>query len=179
MKKSILVVLILCFAATGCTGSFNLTKKVYNLHRSQDDKWKDEFVFLVVAILPIYGISTLADALVFNSIEFWTGENPVALNDAQDKIRHVKNGKAEATLSYNAGRDKMTIASKTTARENPKLVLERSSDMILAKNEQGDVVFSSMMNNKGDITVYDQNLKPVKTYSSREISTAKEKYLHP
>jgi hypothetical protein len=28
-------------------------------------------------ILPVYGLCTLGDALIFNSIEFWGGENPI------------------------------------------------------------------------------------------------------
>ena len=48
MKKTIAVVLIAALFTTGCTGSFNLTRKVYNFHRSQPDKWSDELCFLVV-----------------------------------------------------------------------------------------------------------------------------------
>ena len=37
----------------------------------------DEIAFLGCIILPAYTIATLGDALIFNSIEFWGGENPI------------------------------------------------------------------------------------------------------
>ena len=169
MKKFLIILMLVCFTTTGCTGSFNLTKKVYNLHRSQTDKWQDEFVFLVVALLPIYSLSTLADAIVFNSIEFWTGENPVVLKE-DPTIKHAQT-KGEATLSYNPKSDQLTIASG----HSPKLILEKSDDMILAKNEQGQVLFSSVKDDKGQVVVYDKNLDVVKTYSAKDVDSIKEK----
>ena len=83
MKKLVVMLTLVGFISVGCTGSFLLTKKVYHWHRSMGDKWSDEFGFLVCALLPIYGLSSLADAIVFNSIEFWTGKNPVA--EARDR----------------------------------------------------------------------------------------------
>src|SRR3989344_3852926 len=100
MKRLLSILVLFVFVTTGCTGSFNLTKKVYNWHHSNPDKWLDEGGFLVCILLPIYGISTFADAIVFNSIEFWTGDNPVV--SIETKTKQVKEGNAEATISYNA-----------------------------------------------------------------------------
>ncbi len=77
MKRAVTGLLVASLLLGGCTGSFQMTRKVYNFHRSQTDKWQDELLFLAVAILPAYTLATLGDALVFNSIEFWTGKNPV------------------------------------------------------------------------------------------------------
>ena len=38
----------------------------------------NELVFIAFWIVPVYEISMLADVLVINSIEFWSGSNPVA-----------------------------------------------------------------------------------------------------
>ena len=35
-------------------------------------------MFIAFWIVPVYEISALADVLVINSIEFWSGSNPVA-----------------------------------------------------------------------------------------------------
>src|SRR4051812_41894210 len=82
MKKFVIALALLSFVSVGCTGSFMLTKKVYNWHRGMGDKWGDEFGFLLCVLVPVYGISTFADAIVFNSIEFWTGNNPVTTAQA-------------------------------------------------------------------------------------------------
>ena len=78
MKKFIPALVIASVLLTGCTGPFMLTK---NLHKWQttvsDDQWAQEVVFLGCVILPVYFFATLGDALIFNSIEFWGGENPI------------------------------------------------------------------------------------------------------
>ena len=63
--------------SVGCTGPFALTKKVHEWQTSPDEKWVDEAMFLGCVILPVYGIASFADAVVLNSVEFWTGENPI------------------------------------------------------------------------------------------------------
>lgn len=78
MKKFIPALLIASILLTGCTGPFVLTK---NLHKWQtnasDDQWAEEVLFLGCIIIPVYEVCTLADAIIFNSIEFWGGENPM------------------------------------------------------------------------------------------------------
>ena len=77
MKKFLLALLVLGALLTGCTGPFVLTKNLHKWQTSPEDKWLDEVVFLGCISLPVYGLATLGDALIFNSIEFWGGENPV------------------------------------------------------------------------------------------------------
>ncbi|HKL21269.1 MAG TPA: DUF3332 family protein [Tichowtungia sp.] len=77
MKKALICIAALSMLLTGCTGPFTLTKKVHTWQTSFDDKWVDEAAFLGCVILPVYGLATLADGLIFNSVEFWTGENPM------------------------------------------------------------------------------------------------------
>ena len=72
---------------TSCIGSFGLTNKVISWNRNIGSKFVNELVFLAFWILPVYEISALADILVLNSIEFWSGSNPVA------KGRSVIDGK--------------------------------------------------------------------------------------
>ncbi|MDR0969794.1 MAG: DUF3332 domain-containing protein [Lentimicrobiaceae bacterium] len=67
-----------CFTFTSCIGSFGLTKKVLDWNKSVGDKWVNELVFLALSILPVYEITVFADVIVLNTIEFWTGNNPIA-----------------------------------------------------------------------------------------------------
>ena len=109
MKKTIAIVLIVALFTTGCTGSFNLTHKVYNFHHSQADKWSNELCFLVVALIPVYSFATFADAIVFNSIEFWTGKNPVDMSYVPPASRIVQNGNEKYRMSYNAKTDQVYL----------------------------------------------------------------------
>ena len=77
--KSSALILVLCLAVlmSGCYGTFSLTKRLHHWNGSQDGRWVQEGVFLLLVIVPVYGICMLGDALIFNSIEFWGGNNPI------------------------------------------------------------------------------------------------------
>ncbi len=81
-KKYLSVAVILTVAAslvsTSCIGSFSLTNKLLSWNQTVGNKFVNELVFFAFWILPVYEVSGLADLLVLNSIEFWSGENPVA-----------------------------------------------------------------------------------------------------
>jgi hypothetical protein len=175
MKKTIAVVLIVAFFTTGCTGSFNLTRKVYNFHRSQADKWSDELCFLVVALLPIYGFATLADAIVFNSIEFWTGKNPVDMSYVPPSSRIVQNGNEKYRMSFNDKTGQVSLTS--LAQGNHGVIFERSDNMITAKNDKGQVLYSSVQSKDGGVSIYDGNGKLVKNYPAGQVALLKERYM--
>jgi hypothetical protein len=176
MKKVLALILVASFLTTGCTGSFNLTKKVYNFHREkQPDKWADELCFLVVWIVPVYGIATFADAIIFNSIEFWTGENPVVLNTTDSQIKSARNGKDEVLLSYNPATDEISIVSSQNKKQP--LTLERFNDgSVSIKNAKGEVLYISKKNSNGDISIYDRNDQLVKNFTAEDVRMVKESY---
>lgn len=66
------------FLTTSCIGSFALTNKLLAWNQQVGSKFVNELVFFAFWILPVYEVSSLADVLVLNSIEFWSGNNPVA-----------------------------------------------------------------------------------------------------
>lgn len=83
MKKkyvSVAVAMVLCgsMLCTSCIGSFALTNKLLSWNKQVGSKFVNELVFFAFWILPVYEVSALADVLVLNSIEFWSGSNPVA-----------------------------------------------------------------------------------------------------
>lgn len=59
---------------SSCIGSFNLSSKLLAWNQTVDDKFINAVIFF--ALTPVYVITLTGDALIFNSIEFWTGENP-------------------------------------------------------------------------------------------------------
>ena len=91
MKKMTLklATLLMCgaFVFCSCISSFALHQKVLNWNQGIGDKWVNEVVFLALNIIPVYGICYFADAVVINSIEFWSGDNPVA---SIGDVRQVK-----------------------------------------------------------------------------------------
>ena len=84
MKKSNLnlaATVMICgaFLFSSCIGSFGLHSKLVNWNQSIGTKFVNELVYLACNIIPVYPVCYLADALVINSIEFWSGSNPMEL----------------------------------------------------------------------------------------------------
>ena len=66
---------------SSCVGRFSLTSNLLNWNRQVGNKFVNELVFFAFWILPVYEVSALADVLVLNSIEFWSGSNPVHIEE--------------------------------------------------------------------------------------------------
>lgn len=81
MRKILLPVCVVALASsmlfTSCIGSFKLTNKVLSWNHQIGNKFVNKLVFVGLWILPVYEISAIADALIINSIEFWSGTNPI------------------------------------------------------------------------------------------------------
>jgi hypothetical protein len=77
LRKSI-VALLLVSSLSGCMGNGALRAKAlkWNL-TTAESRWGREFLFLGMVVVPVYPICTVLDMLVFNSIEFWSGTNPI------------------------------------------------------------------------------------------------------
>lgn len=93
MSLPLAAALALLVLSTSCMGPFNASGRIHTWNREIKHRWVGEGVFLVFRYLPVYTAAFLGDVLIFNSIEFWGGTNPVdppsperlkALNDADD-----------------------------------------------------------------------------------------------
>ena len=90
--------------SASCYGPFNLTRNVYHWNSNikgsgeVNEKWMKEIVFFGMIVIPVYMFSALLDAFVFNSIQFWSGDNPIKLTrDADGYIHEVQLG--DTTIS--------------------------------------------------------------------------------
>ena len=123
-KKYLSVALVLALSSsmlfTSCIGSFNLTKKVLSWNQQVGSKFVNELVFFAFWILPVYEISAVADLLVINSIEFWSGTNPVAQGtrviDGEDGRYLVKCDKNGYTIT--SERDKSVVKFALNEKDN-------------------------------------------------------------
>lgn len=80
MKRRFLTVATVLALASGmmftsCIGSFGLTKKFLTWNQNIDSKFVNAILFVLMS--PAYAITMTADLFVINSIEFWTGKNPM------------------------------------------------------------------------------------------------------
>lgn len=72
----IAIVATLASAMTGCIGSNAVTTKVmqFNLE-AVDNRYARGGLNLLLS--PVYALTVGVDAIVFNSVEFWAGKNPI------------------------------------------------------------------------------------------------------
>jgi hypothetical protein len=98
--KGIALVLVAAVGAlsAGCFGNFQLTRKVYDMNQSIEEKYLRSATTWIFVIVPVYGFAALLDLVVFNVIEFWSGENPVA-SAPVTKVYAQGNGRTVLTLS--------------------------------------------------------------------------------
>ena len=63
---------------TACVGSFKLTNGYWSWVNGLGNKWVNWLVYLVTAWIA-QPISLWVDAVILNSIEFWSGSNPMSM----------------------------------------------------------------------------------------------------
>lgn len=82
LRKIVAVLLVVAMGggAAGCFGKFQLTRKLHEINQSVDDKYVRSAVTWLF-VIP-YGITAFLDFTIFNLIEFWSGENPIAAGPA-------------------------------------------------------------------------------------------------
>jgi hypothetical protein len=117
--KGIAMVLVAAVGAlsAGCFGKFQLTRKVYDMNQSIDEKYVRSAATWIFVIVQVYTVVALIDLIVFNVIEFWTGENPVAEGKVT-KVYAQGNGRTVLTLS----RDGSATVAVIERYEGEKLV---------------------------------------------------------
>ena len=162
--------------ASGCYGPFNLTRRLYRWNGQVGDKWANEFAFLVLAWLPVYGLATLGDALIFNSIEFWGGKNPVepptARHDGSTiQTKRIVRGNDEALLTRVSGVDgeQLIVEQFQQGRPAGSLHIRQRDGMTVASNADGETLLSAQTLPDGSILVSDVQGKQVAFYSADEV----------
>ena len=155
-------------ALGGCYGPFNLTRKVHQWNGQIGDKWANEIVFLVLAWLPVYSIATLADAIVFNSIEFWTGENPVSGSTAAaPQTKRIVRGDSEAVMTRTG--DSMVIEQFEKGRQVGMVRMEQRNGLATATDAAGHALLHAQRLPDGSVTVSDAKGRQVAWYSAEEV----------
>jgi hypothetical protein len=89
-KMKLSVATLLCGGSmmlmSSCLGSFSLFHKVLKWNNDvSNNKWVNELLFFALCIVPVYEFSWFLDSILFNSLEFWTGNSPMAGVDATIK----------------------------------------------------------------------------------------------
>ena len=96
---------------TGCMGSWKLTTSLYSWNKSvTGNKYLNNIIFWILHAIPAYEICYFADIIILNTIEFWTGSNPIAMN-AGEKEQQIVKGKDGNNYEITATQNRFDIVS--------------------------------------------------------------------
>ena len=73
----------------GCYGSYPLFKKLNQMVGSIDGRWGSTAVNVICWLTFVYGVTLLIDLLVLNTVEFWRGSDPLAMNEGESETQVV------------------------------------------------------------------------------------------
>lgn len=91
-----------CMMASSCVGSFQLTHKLAMWNtRATNEKFLNEIIFLFIS--PAYAVCGVVDALVINTMEFWSGSNPLAKNEGKTQTIMGQDGRYYAVTTLKDG----------------------------------------------------------------------------
>lgn len=138
-KPLVVAIMASSVLLTGCMGKFAVTKKVYGWNRhATGDRWVNEFIFFGMAvILPVYSLTLLADGIIFNSVEWWSGSNPVAAAGQQKRVIGADGSEALMTLRADGAIDVQGTSAKG---QHSSFTLVRRDDTVIVLDEKGQPV---------------------------------------
>ena len=151
MKKTFLAtVLGLSLFGSSCLGPNNAFNSILHWNKNvTESKWGNEAIFIGLTIIPVIPLCYWGDILIFNSIEFWGGENPIAPPSASldgdgralriENIAATDGSALRARIVSAAGEEELCTATDVRGVTT----LTRSDGMFLATLEpltSGEVV---------------------------------------
>jgi hypothetical protein len=148
---SVITLAVLIASIGGCYGSFNLVKKVHKFNGTLGNKFVNELGFLVMNIVPVYGVAAFVDAVVLNTIEFWTGRNP---SSSSNETVVPLDEKTSLTLRKSDG---TVVLTSMTEGGTLQYVFEKRNDGTVVKDVNGKLLARCAMTSEGGMRIYDGN----------------------
>jgi hypothetical protein len=175
-----LFVTVLSLQVSGCFGSFTLTRKIYGFNEGvSDNKFIQWALFLGFTIIPVYGVGALADALVFNSLEFWTGNNPLANAETlPDGTRLVRlNPSDTLRLSRDEQNGVMRVELDREGQAPQVRYFEPLEDGMAVRDEAGSLLVRARERTDGALEVTDASGSTMTVHSREAVAQAREALL--
>ncbi len=131
---------------SGCLGQNALFNTVQDWNATATkEKFVNQGISFVFWWLPVYGLTLLGDVVVFNSIEFWSGENPISKQPAKvtGTTERVEDGLGNfAEVTYNADGSVSVVAYANGNVE--RYQLERQGDEVVKVQDDSRLVLGAL-----------------------------------
>lgn len=173
--STVLAVTVLSLTV-GCFGPFNLTRNVYHWNSQikgsgeVNEKWMKELVFFGMIVIPVYMISALADAFIFNSIQFWTGDNPVKASDSADgEVRVVQVGDTTISLTLAKDGNSADVVYSKVGRvvKTARIVQVEQGYQLVDQDDRP--LYSAELSADGGLNFVDQDCRLIERFSGDQL----------
>jgi hypothetical protein len=168
---------VLAVHASGCFGSFSLTRKIYDINQGiSENKFVRWLVFLAFTILPVYGVGTFVDAVVLNSLEFWTGSNPLGGGGGSIRGASPRAVRLSPTETLKLSRDGesgvMRVELEREGQELQVRYFEPLDDGMVVRDEAGALLLRARERADGSVEVSDASGSTVTVHSHEAVAEA-------
>ncbi|WP_447972809.1 DUF3332 family protein [Nitrospira sp. Kam-Ns4a] len=166
-------------ASPACYGPFNLTRTIYRwngqLEGTKDipAKWMREGVFVALVLIPVYPFSLVIDALFFNSVEFWTGENPIKVSrTGEGEGLVITIGETVITASAAREGEAVPVAYSRNGQVFARGTIHVEGDRYSLRDEQGQVLVSAELAPTGAVLLVDRDCRLLGAVSADQVGRA-------
>jgi uncharacterized protein DUF3332 len=181
-RKVVVCLVLVSFMgiSTACYGPFNLTKNVYRWNSGikgsgeVNEKWMKEFVFFGMIIIPVYMFSALLDAFIFNSIQFWSGDNPVKASEIGDDGRTKMAQVGDLTMRWAATSEGATVTYERHGIVERRATIVSSATGYRLLDEKGMTLAEAEYAADGTLTVLDQDCQVVQRWTDDQMQEIAE-----
>ncbi|MEN6445677.1 MAG: DUF3332 domain-containing protein [Candidatus Cloacimonas sp.] len=142
-----LLAIFIAVGIFGCYGNMSLTKKVYQFNGSVGDKYVQSIVNWAFWACQVYEIAMVLDVFVFNTIEFWTGNNPITLNEGEQMIKYAEGPNGKLKIDITKNRIEISQPENSSAQDNIVLVYDPASSSWTMNNNGNSKKIASMEGN--------------------------------
>ena len=137
---------MLAVGSMGCIGQFGLSQKVrkFNLETSED-RWGREIIFVALYVIPVYPFAGLLDILIFNSVEFWQGTNPISDQPSVTPLSFHEVESDDGSRMQMTLRDDRSIDVEVEGSDGKRYFMNliQTENGVAARNEAGEIVVSA------------------------------------
>jgi len=140
--------LALAFGIQGCYGRFQLVRNLYTWNGKVGNKWVNELVFLAMYILPVYALAGFVDVVILNTVEFWSGKNPMT-----SKV--ITEGDKKIAMNYDKASGIVAVKVYEKGIQVSETFLKKDGDRIQTLDKSGKVLFTAGADMNGIATLAD------------------------
>ncbi len=126
---------------TSCLGSFSAFNSLRDWNDGlTDNKFLDNLIFWALNIVPVYGLFFFGDVIIFNVIEFWSGSNPIAMNEDEIETQLVEKNGNTYLLTATKNQMNIEVIEGSDKGEQVKLVYAPDEQTWYAHKVDGEII---------------------------------------